>query len=84
MAEEIDFPSDAQRMDRIGHLINNGFEDKVLIAQDIHTKHRLVINLVYSLTVVSLYLELKDINATGKETVDGHMRGLIFPCLSKK
>ncbi|XP_050733673.1 phosphotriesterase-related protein-like isoform X1 [Eriocheir sinensis] len=36
-----DMPSDAQRIQRIKHLVDNGFEDKILIAHDIHTVHRL-------------------------------------------
>lgn len=39
---ETDMPSDAQRMDRIVKLVNEGFEDRILISHDIHTKHRLV------------------------------------------
>ena len=35
-------PSDAQRIQRIKHLVDNGFEDKILIAHDIHTLHRMV------------------------------------------
>lgn len=37
----VDMPSDAQRVQRIKHLVDNGFEDKILIAHDIHTLHRL-------------------------------------------
>lgn len=37
-----DMPSDAQRVQRIKHLVDNGFEDKILIAHDIHTLHRMV------------------------------------------
>lgn len=39
---EFDMPSDAQRMDHIIRLIDEGYEDRILISQDIHTKHRLV------------------------------------------
>lgn len=39
---EMDMPSDAQRMDRIVHLVKEGFEDRILMSHDIHTKHRLV------------------------------------------
>lgn len=39
----IDMPSDAQRMDSIVHLVNEGFGKKVLVSHDIHTKHRLVV-----------------------------------------
>ena len=38
----IDFPSDAQRIAMIQSLIVDKFEDKILMAHDIHTKHRLV------------------------------------------
>ena len=41
----IDFPSDAQRIAMIQSLIGDKFEDKILMAHDIHTKHRLVITL---------------------------------------
>ena len=40
--EDSDMPSDAERMNRIAVLIKAGFQDRVTIAQDIHTKHRLV------------------------------------------
>ncbi|KAF6203082.1 hypothetical protein GE061_003496 [Apolygus lucorum] len=42
LAPEIDFPSDAVRVDRIKRLVDDGFGDKVLVSHDIHTKHRLV------------------------------------------
>lgn len=35
-------PSDAQRLDKIRQLIDDGRENEVLISHDIHTKHRLV------------------------------------------
>ncbi|XP_064652122.1 phosphotriesterase-related protein-like [Lineus longissimus] len=38
----IDMPSDAERINRIKHLIKQGYEDKIVIAHDIHTKHRLM------------------------------------------
>ena len=38
----IDFFSDAQRISLIEGLIGNKFEDRILMAHDIHTKHRLV------------------------------------------
>ena len=39
---KVDFLSDAQRIYRIKHLIDNGFEDQLVIAHDVHTRHRLV------------------------------------------
>jgi len=39
--EKIDMLSDAQRVDTILQLINEGYEDKIIISHDIHTKHRL-------------------------------------------
>ena len=39
---DIDMPSDAQRIQLIKKLVDEGFEDKILVAHDIHTKHRLV------------------------------------------
>lgn len=37
-----DMPSDAQRMDMIVFLTNEGYENRILMSHDIHTKHRLV------------------------------------------
>ena len=39
---DIDMPSDAQRMDVIRRLIAEGFGQRIVVAQDICTKHRLV------------------------------------------
>ena len=39
---DADFPSDAQLIQKIKLLLDNGFADKILISQDIHTKHRMV------------------------------------------
>ena len=39
---EVDMPSDAERVHRIHQLIVEGYENKLLISHDIHTKHRLV------------------------------------------
>jgi phosphotriesterase-related protein len=38
----VDMPSDAQRMDKVVSLNEAGREDRILLAHDIHTKHRLV------------------------------------------
>jgi len=41
-SDKIDFPSDAQRIDALKYLANEEkIEDRILVAQDIHTKHRL-------------------------------------------
>ncbi|GFS34926.1 phosphotriesterase-related protein [Nephila pilipes] len=40
--EDIDMPSDAQRIKRLHYLIEQGFGDKIVISHDIHTKHRLM------------------------------------------
>ena len=38
----VDMLSDGQRIQKIKQLVSEGYEDKVLIAHDIHTRHRLV------------------------------------------
>ena len=38
----IDFPSDAQRIEKMKLLVNNGHASQVVLSHDIHTKHRLV------------------------------------------
>ena len=42
LSTEVDMPSDAERLDRIKILCEEGKLDKVLMSHDIHTKHRLV------------------------------------------
>lgn len=42
--EDIDFLSDSQRVAYIKRLSDDGFGDKIVVAQDIHTLHRLVYN----------------------------------------
>ena len=42
-------PSDAQRIKFIRQLVLEGYEDKILLSQDIHTKHRLASALLDSL-----------------------------------
>lgn len=38
----VDMPSDAQRIERIKWLVDEGYQDQITIAHDVHTKHRLV------------------------------------------
>ena len=40
----LDMLSDAQRIHRVKMLVESGYADRVVIAQDIHMKHRLVYN----------------------------------------
>ena len=39
---EFDFLSDAQRIQAIKQLIKHGYEDRIVIAHDVHTRHRLL------------------------------------------
>ncbi|CAL1580271.1 unnamed protein product [Knipowitschia caucasica] len=38
---EVDMPSDSQRVQTLAFLVKEGYEDKILVAHDIHTKNRL-------------------------------------------
>ncbi|KAM8811266.1 N-acetyltaurine hydrolase [Eudromia elegans] len=38
----VDMPSDNERIARIRTLIDEGYEDRILMAHDVHTKHRLL------------------------------------------
>lgn len=38
----VDMPSDAERINKIVQLVGEGYEDRILISHDVHTKHRLV------------------------------------------
>lgn len=40
--ENFDFLSDAQRIQEIKLLIKHGYEDRIVIAHDVHTRHRLL------------------------------------------
>ncbi|BFZ00056.1 hypothetical protein BsWGS_03095 [Bradybaena similaris] len=40
--EAVDLPSDAQRIQTIKSLLGEGYEDKLVISHDIHTKHKLM------------------------------------------
>ncbi|CAN8026103.1 unnamed protein product [Ixodes persulcatus] len=37
-----DMPSDAQRLSLLKSLVDQGFEDRIVVSHDIHTKHRLM------------------------------------------
>jgi phosphotriesterase-related protein len=45
LQESIDMISDAQRVDKLRMLSDNGHLEQITMSHDIHTKHRLVINL---------------------------------------
>ena len=42
MSVSTDMPSDAQRIQKVKLLIEAGYIDRILLAHDSHTKHRLV------------------------------------------
>ena len=44
LCPDVDMPHDGDRVRRIQHLVKEGFQDRILVSHDIHTKHRLVIN----------------------------------------
>lgn len=55
MNDKVDMPSDAQRIEKILHLIDHGKLDRVVISHDIHTKHRLVSNFKNNFTLILMY-----------------------------
>ncbi|XP_065350165.1 phosphotriesterase-related protein [Cloeon dipterum] len=40
--QQVDMPSDAERVNRIKWLVEDGRADKITVAHDVHTKHRLM------------------------------------------
>lgn len=42
LSPDIDMPDDNKRIRRVRFLVNEGYEDRILMAHDIHTKHRLM------------------------------------------
>ena len=40
-------PSDAQRIQKVKLLADNGYADRVVVAHDMHLKHRLVSTITY-------------------------------------
>ena len=47
-------PSDAQRIKMVKLLIDNGYQQRIMLAHDIHTKHRLVSNCHGNTVITSL------------------------------
>lgn len=45
--DDFDMPSDAQRISMIRKLVQEGYGEKIVLSQDIHTKHRIVSNTFY-------------------------------------
>lgn len=45
--EDFDMPSDAQRIKMIRTLVEEGYGEKIVLSQDIFTKHRIVSNDFY-------------------------------------
>ena len=39
---DIDFPNDGEKIAKVKFLVDNGYADRVVLSQDIHTKNRLV------------------------------------------
>ena len=48
--------SDAQRIQRVKLLVENGYSDRVVIAQDIHLKHRLVCNYHVYVAIIKIIM----------------------------
>lgn len=48
MNENVDMPSDAERIALIRSLVREGYGGKIVLSQDIHTKHRIV-SIIYIL-----------------------------------
>lgn len=42
LSPDIDMPDDNKRIRRVRFLVDEGYEDRILMAHDIHTKHRLM------------------------------------------
>lgn len=54
--EGLDIPSDTQRIDQIKALVAEGKEDRILMSHDIHTKHRLVKDILYVSLINFIFL----------------------------
>ena len=53
-----DMPNDAQRIHRVKLLADNGYADRVVIAHDTHTKHRLVRTIMSCKNLITTYTSL--------------------------
>lgn len=47
LSDAFDMPGDAQRIQWLKTLLDNGFVENIVISHDIHTKHRLVIKKLF-------------------------------------
>lgn len=57
----VDFPSDAEKIQKVKLLVDNGYAHRILMSHDIHTKHRLVRLLMLTI----LTFKLNNHNTTG-------------------
>ncbi|XP_071807355.1 N-acetyltaurine hydrolase-like [Asterias amurensis] len=55
-AEDVDFLNDAQRIQTIRHLVQEGFEDKILLSHDLHAKHQMMKYGGFGLSHIMLYV----------------------------
>lgn len=46
LSAEFDMPNDATRIAQIKALVDSGYADRITVSHDIHTKHRLVNDIV--------------------------------------
>jgi len=75
--ENVDMPSDAQRIDDVMFLIHHGFESRILLSHDIHTKHRLVRGATAGRYSHALSLSLTD-DVRQQSRYGGHGYGHLF------
>ncbi|CAH2090788.1 unnamed protein product [Euphydryas editha] len=82
---DIDMPSDAQRLNMICHLLEEGKADRILMSHDIHTKHRLIEygghGYSHILTNIIPRMKYKGIpqNIINKITIDNPAQWLCIP-----
>merc|ERR1711860_242765 len=69
--EEIDMPGDAVRIQWIKWLVDAGYKERITIAHDIHTKHRLMKFGGHGFSHISLNIIPKMLNrGLSQETID--------------
>ena len=71
LATEVDMPSDAQRIQHVKALVDSGYSHRILLSQDMHSKHRLV-SVYVTLTCDSFVMHFIYFSVTGASLSKPH------------
>ena len=79
MCASTDMLSDAQRIQKVKLLIEAGYIDRILLAHDIHTKHRLVSDVLFQGLVIKIMKEMFLPMATSPNPSSNSVQPSVYP-----